>query len=685
MGHGLRLRNVGIVAHVDAGKTTITENMLFLSGKIRSMGSVDKGTAHTDWLEIERQRGISVRSASTSFIWNEIQINLIDTPGHVDFSAEIERSVRVLDGAVLVVSAVEGVQAQTELIWKALRNMKVPTIIYINKIDRMGSDVSRVLGEIKKLLSVRAVPIQTVTGEGTADPEIMEMFSRNKPAAETAGKQPNKEDYINIEQSSKVIRENEFVTFLKDKLIEALAENDDELLNKYLEGIAIEESILHDSLIRQTGKSMIFPVLFGSALKGIGVKQLLDNIANLLPTPAGSVQNPVSGIVFKLEHDKTMGRIAHIRLYNGIIKNRDVVYNATRDTYEKVNQIRKFIAPRYEDTGVLNAGDIASVYGLESARVGDCIGNAQGLPPECRMAAPLLKVQVIPQNESQYPQLAAGLQELSEEDPLLDLEWIKNERELHIKIMGLIQLEVLTSIIKDRFGINVTFSKPSVIYKETPAKAGEGFVSYTMPKPCWAVLRFKIEPGPRGSGLSYSAQVRDEEIFQRYQNQVEKTVPEALKQGMYGWEVTDLKVTLVEGQHHLMHTHPLDFIVATPMGIMDGLANTGTTLLEPILWFRISAPEGAADKVLGDIIQMRGEFESPVISEGHFTVEGTVPVATSLEYPIRLGIISGGRGTIVTNFSGYRECPVELGTTTPRRGINPLDRPKYILSVRNAL
>jgi small GTP-binding protein domain len=674
MEYGTNLRNVGIVAHVDAGKTTITENMLYLSGKIRSMGSVDKGTAHTDWLSIERERGISVRSASTSFMWNNTQINLIDTPGHVDFSAEIERSLRVLDGVVLVVSAVEGVQAQTELIWNAARKMKIPAVIFINKIDRTGSDIHRVLDDIRNLLTSMTAPIQIVCDEGTTDPRAFSIF--------TDGNVKDKPSHILCENQNNT---KEILETARNGLVEVLAENDDGLLSKYVEGVDIDDGTLYEILIRQTRNSLVCPVLFGSAIKGIGIESLLDAIVEMLPPPTCDPEKDVSGIVFKLEHDKTMGSIAHIRLYNGIIKNRDVVFNATRETYDKVNQIRKVISPKYEDTGVLYAGDIASVCGLDSARVGDVIGSSEGLPPECRMATPLLKVQAVPENENQFPQLVSAMQELSDEDPLLDLEWIKEERELHVKIMGLIQLEVLTSIIRDRFNINVAFSKPSVIYKETPSKEGEGFVAYTMPKPCWAILRFKIEPGPRGSGLSYSAHVRDEDIFQRYQNQVEKTVPEALKQGMFGWEVTDLKVTLVEGQHHLMHTHPLDFIVATPMGIMDGLANTGTTLLEPVVSYRISVPDNIGDKVISDIVQMRGEFDTPVINKGTFTVEGTLPVSTSLEYPIRLGIVSGGRGTIATNFSGYRECPPELGATTPRRGVNPLDRSKYILSVRNAL
>lgn len=651
----INLRNIGIVAHVDAGKTTVTEHMLYLSGAVRSLGSVDKGTAHTDWLEIERERGISVRSASVSFPWRNVNINLIDTPGHVDFSAEVERSLRVLDGVVLVISAVEGVQAHTEVLWKALRKKNIPTLLFVNKVDRAGSEVGRVLTEIRSMLTSDIVPVQQVGGEGTEDPQIFDLLSEE-------GDLPDREE-----------------------ILERLAGVDEGLLEKYVSGEHISSKELTEKLRIYTKSGQVNPVFFGAAKKGIGIAALMDGVVEFLPAPMGDVQSPVSGVVFKLENDKTMGRIAHVRLYGGTVRNRDTVYNRTQDVNEKVTQIRKVYAQKHEDTGVVYAGDIASVCGLSRARIGDILGSAEDIPPAHSMALPVLTVQAFPGSEAEYPQLVSALQELSDEDPLLDLQWLKEERELHIKIMGVIQLEVLTSLLKSRFNLQVSFGKPSVIYKETPTQAGEGFVAYTMPKPCWAILRFKIEPGERGSGITYASTVREERILARYQNQVEKTIPEALKQGLYGWEVTDLNITLVDGEHHVMHTHPLDFVVATPMALMNGLVNTGTTLLEPIQRFRISVPEEVGSKVLGDILQMRGAFDSPTITRGVFTVEGNVPVATSLEYPIKLGAVSSGRGVLTTQFAGYRECPLELGATTPRRGINPLDQAKYILSIRKAL
>jgi ribosomal protection tetracycline resistance protein len=428
----------------------------------------------------------------------------------------------------------------------------------------------------------------------------------------------------------------------------------------------------------------LFPVLTGAAAKGLGVDRLLDAVVDCLPAPAGDPDGPVAGLVFKLEHDPTMGRIAFVRLFSGTLRNRDAVANATQGTPEKVTQIRRILASRHEDTGELRAGEVGSVCGLQ-ARIGDVLGEPEGVPDGCRLAVPLLTVQAFAAQEAEFPRLVAALKELADEDPLLDLQWLREERELHLRIMGVIQMEVLASLLRTRFGLEASFGSPSVIYRETPARAGEGYVEYTMPKPCWAVLRFALEPGERGSGVEFRSVVRDDELFQRYQNQVRRTLPEALKQGLHGWEVTDLRITLVAGQHHLVHTHPLDFAVATPMGIMDALEATGTTLLEPMLDCAIAVPAALGNRVIGDILQMRGTFESPEIAGDTFRIQARLPVATSLDYPTRLGSLSGGRGLLATRFAGYQECPLEQGATCPRRGIDPRDRARYILAARKAL
>ncbi|OXS58296.1 GTP-binding protein [Cohnella sp. CIP 111063] len=658
------MRNVGIFAHVDAGKTTTTEQMLYRSGRIRSLGSVDDGTAQTDWLEVERTRGISVRSAVTRFEWKGVRINLVDTPGHVDFLSEVERSLRVMDGAVLIVSSVEGVQAQTEVIWQALRDLGIPTLLYMNKLDRTGAEPERVLGEIHRLLSANAVPVQScgdVEGAFSGPIELLQVGEE----ARAAWSEQARAD--------------------RERLAEKIAERDDALLERYFERGSLDDSELIPALQDGVRRCELFPVLYGASNRGIGVDALMDAIVGLLPPPEGNEEKPLSGVVFKLDKDPTMGRLAYVRLYGGVLRNRDTVRNHSLNIEEKVTQIRKMDGQRSEDVGILKAGDIAVVCGWSRVRIGDIIGVSEGVPGVRRLAEPLLTVQAHWRSEAEYPAVVAALQELADEDPYLDVQWLQEDRELHLRVMGPIQVEVLGQMLLSRYGLEVNFGEPSVIYKETPAQKGEGFVAYTMPKPCWAILRFVIEPGERGSGLEYRSIVRPERLLDSYQNEVARRVPEALEQGLKGWPVTDLKVTLIEGEHHVWHTHPLDFVVATPMGIMDGLVNTGTILLEPMLRFRLSTPEEFGGKLMSELSVMRGEFDMPVVRQGRMELEGRLPVATSLDFPARLGSMTKGRGTLTTYFDGYQECPRDVNAERSRRGVNPLDTSKYILATRNAL
>ncbi|MCC3375082.1 translation factor GTPase family protein [Cohnella sp. REN36] len=653
------LRNVGLFAHVDAGKTTTTEQMLYRSGRIRAPGSVDAGTAQTDWLEVERARGISVRAAVTRFEWRDVGVNLVDTPGHVDFLSEVERSLRVMDGAVLIVSAVEGVQAQTEVIWQALRELRIPTLIYVNKMDRIGADPAAVVAQVRRLLSADAVPAQAPQGAEATFAGARSLTESDEALA--AG--------------------GPFGTLLA----EAVAERDERLLAHYLEEGTLPCAEVSAALTARARRGELFPILFGASGKGIGVGALMDAIVHLLPSPGGDPDADVAGVVFKLERDPVMGRVAYVRLYGGTIRNRDTVRNATQDTTDKVTQIRKIDGRKAEDVGLLQAGDIAAVCGWSRARIGDFVGSPAGVPGERRMAVPLLTVQAHWQNEAEYPAVVAAFQELADEDPHLDLQWLQDERELHLKVMGPIQTEVLASVLQSRFGLAVTFGAPSVIYKETPAGMGEGYVAYLAPKPCWAILRFSIEPLPRGSGLVYASTVRGERLLESYRNEVARRVPEALQQGLRGWEVTDLKVTLIEGEHHVWHTHPLDFVIATPMGIMDGLARIGTRLLEPLLRFRLSVPEEFGGKVMNELIVMRGVFETPVLAGERMEIEGVLPVATSLDFPARLGSMTKGRGVLSTSFGGYQESPPDVDAERKRRGANPLDQARYILAARSAL
>ena len=645
------IRNIGILAHVDAGKTTLTENMLFLSGSVRAAGNVDKGTSLSDALDVEKKRGISVRSAALSFSWRETQVNLIDTPGHVDFSAEVERALRVLDGAVLVLSAVEGIQAQSEPIWSALEAMQIPTLLFINKIDRMGADPEAVLEAIQREWSAGIVPIYRAANTGDNDAAIVDLLSGRPDAM----------------------------------LTESIAECDDLLLEEYLEGAALGADPLRAGLARATHRRALFPALCGSAKNDVGTVELLDAIIDYLPNANSAVDEPVSGVVFRIDHDAKLGRIAGVRLYRGRLQNRDNIENVTAQRTEKITQIKKSFLNKYEDTGVLEAGDIGFLCGLPAAQIGDILGDPDPVPATYALSAPLLSVQVQARDAADHTRLEEALQQLSSEDPHLGFKRFAEERELHLKIMGVIQTEIVTEILRARFGIDAIFSEPTVVYKETPKQSGYGAEAYTMPKPCWAIVKYLIEPGARGSGLVYASEVGVDKIRRKSQEEIEANITEALKQGIQGWEVTDLKVTLVDGSSHLVHSRPGNFVIATNMAMLKGLSETGTTLLEPILAYRISAADEYMGKITADIIEMRGTFEPAEMDNGLFVLRGRVPLATSMDYAMRLSGITSGKAKYSIRFDGYEPCPPGEGVRRDYKGISPLDRSKYILMMRGAI
>ncbi|MCX6267229.1 MAG: TetM/TetW/TetO/TetS family tetracycline resistance ribosomal protection protein [Bacteroidetes bacterium] len=647
------IRNIAIMAHADAGKTTITEQFLFLGGQVQRAGSVDQGTAQTDFLPVERERGISVRSAHTSLEWNETLVNLIDTPGHVDFSADVERILRIPDGVVLVISAVEGVQAHTETLWAALRERHIPVIFFLNKLDRVGADSENVIHSIERELKIRPLCLQKVEEEGENGVSITGLWS--------AG-------------------------YMAEKIIEQIVSTDEDLLNNYLEGASHAFDVLDHRMTQLIQSCDVYPLLLGSAKLGLGIEELLNAVINYIPASLTDAESPLSALVYGIGHDKLMGKIAHVRLYHGRIKNRDVIFNSTRQIAEKVTQVRRIFPGRHVDIGMVEAGDIAGISGLSGAKVGDLLGFAHDdIPKEYKMRPPLLTVQIKAVQKKDYSALADALMELDSEDPSLDFEWLREEAEMHVKIMGWIQMEVLERILSDRFGIAARFENPTVIYKETPAKAGEGFVQYWMPKPCWAIMKFRIEPGERGSGVVYQSFISVNDVQQKYQNEVERSISGALKQGIKGWEVTDIRISLIEGEDHPMHSRAGDFAIATPMGIMNGLVNTGTTLLEPMIRFQINATEDLLGAISSDITRMRGSFSSPAIDNSRFILTGIVPLATSLDYPVKLSSRSGGKARVSMHFDGFRECLDELGVIRPFKGISPLDTAKYILKARRAI
>ena len=664
--------NIGILAHVDSGKTTLTEQILYHTGAIRSAGSVDLGTTATDHLTIERERGISVRTSTASTTHRGVTFNLIDTPGHVDFAGEVERSLAALDYAILIVSAVEGVRAHTENLLKALDKANLPALVFINKIDRAGCNIESILSDLSSLTSRTPLLLSHTKGEETAEAKVS--LYQN-------------EDF---DQS----------------VTEALCDLSEEAEEAFLSDAALSHERAESLLREHIAACQLLPVLCGSAKLSVGVKELLDFMTSYMPSATRRATDSLCGVIFKIEHDKTMGKVSHIRLFGGKITNRDeitllspiaetkpeereeneaVALEEKEAPREKVSQIRKFIGAKYSDAGEVAAGDIAALCGLSSAKSGHFIGSfVQGASPT--LATPFLRVQVTPKDSSpeEIPRLAEALMQLSDEEPYINAKWENGQKEIVINTTGRIQVEVIESLLHERYKIAANFSPPTVIYKETPAKAGFAYADYTMPKPCWAVVQFKFEPMPRGYGVSYHGKLPSNQCFYRYQTHIRTSFNRCLEQGLYGWEVTDFKCTLVGGEHHTIHTHPLDFFVCTPMAFMNGMQSLGSTLLEPLLLMRMTAPAELYGKLAGEIIRMGGEHESPVMHGTSITLEAIVPAATSMDFPQKLASLSSGKAVLNTSFYGYRECRDGKEHISPRRGVNPLDRSKWILWARGA-
>lgn len=667
-----KIHNIGILAHVDSGKTTLTEQLLYLTGAIRRAGSVDSGTAATDSLSIEKQRGISVRTATASTQWKNVTVNIIDTPGHVDFAGEVERALYALDYAVVVISAVEGVRAHTEAILNSLECAKLPCIIFINKTDRAGSDVASVVNELKQVFSRSCLLLSKVENEGEENFTVSGISGEDFAASAT----------------------------------EALADICDEAEEAFLCDEILSEKRSAELIKEAVSSCRLAPVFCGSAKHSVGIKEFADFIVEYMPSSERRATENLCGVVFKIEHDKALGKVSHIRLFGGEIANRDEIELISPQTAdksdstdenaaveiedkpairEKVSQIKSFSGAKYTDSGIVKGGDIAAVCGLPSAKTGFFVGSL-AVSENARLVNPFLRVRVVPSDGDlqKLPSLAAALGELSDEEPYIDAKWENGQQEITISTTGKIQLEVIDTLLKERYGLDAGFSSPTVIYKETPAAKGLARASYTMPKPCWAVVEFMFEPMPRGYGVSYHGRLPSNQCFYRYQSHIRTSFNSCLEQGLYGWEVTDFKCTLVGGEHHTIHTHPLDFFVCTPMAFMNGLSQLGSTVLEPLLKIRINAPSELSGKMLSEIIRMGGECDSPVIRSQTMTLEAIVPVATSMDFPARLAVLSSGKAVLSQSFYGYRECRDGLEHVNPRRGVNPLDRSKWILYARGA-
>ena len=646
---------IGILAHVDAGKTSITESLLHHSGATKSLGSVDKGSAITDGLSMEKSRGISIKASSVNFSWGNCSFQLVDTPGHIDFVAEVDRTLSILDGVILVVSAKEGVQAHTLNLWESLMERNLPVIVFFNKIDRAGVDIERVFLDFQKDLGAKLFALNY---PDLSDPD----FTKLEPFT-------NGKDYLDA--------------IILDKSLENLAECDETFFEQYLEGETSDLLQILERGKQQFKTRALYGAIFGSAKLDLGIEDLLNSISTLISQPKDYFFMPAAR-VFKVTFDEKKGRLAYIKSYGGELKSKDVIRSQELDKDVKINQIFKPHLGELVQVSELLKGEIGVITTSDIILSGDVLGSENLTDAYAKIGKAILGVEVVAQDDKDYQKLGEALEILNVEDPILDFKWFKEEKEFHLKILGPIQTEVLKENLMQRWGIEAEFLKPKVIYKETPSKSAQGYVRYWMPKPCWAIMTFLIEPAPLGSGVSFTSNVRTTDISNKYINEVKRAIPWSLKQGIHGYEVTDLKITLTEGSEHNVHSNPGDFLLATPMGVLRGLENAGTDLLEPMYAFEIKAKQDVLGAVSSDLNQMGSEIDSTEFDNDYFILKGRVSVAEAMNYSIKFNATTSGKGRLKLTLDGYKKTTTTTDKIRGYKGVSPLDESQWILHMRGA-
>lgn len=644
--------NIGIVAHVDAGKTTVTENLLYYSGVIKEVGRVDSGNTKTDSMELERKRGISIKSSPISFNWKDVKINIIDTPGHVDFISEVERSLSVLDGAILIVSAKEGIQAQTRILFESLKALKIPTIIFINKIDRIGAAYEKLLKELKTNLSDKIVRLQNAYEIGSKAAYLGELFEENEAL----------EDIINV-----------------------ISKLDNELLEAYAGDIKISKIELENKVSFYAKKGLIYPVLCGSGLLGLGIENLLEGILRFLPKAEGNNQNRLSAVVFKIQRENFNEKKVYVRLYEGTIALRDTIEIENKNVVEKVKKIKVLEKGNLIEKTNISAGDIGVLYGLKDVQIGEVIGSPCNKIKNISIAKPTLKAKIWPVNKGNNSKLFEALTILAEEDPLLQLEKDDLENEIYINLFGAIQMEILKSMLEDFYDIKVEFSETMTIYKETPIGVGSARAFIYESSPFAAGVGIVVEPIKRGQGVKYESKVSYGSLSKPFQNAVEEAVLKTCKQGLLGWEVTDIKVTFDFSQYCSVNSTPSDFRNLVPMVLMEALNNAKTTLLEPYYEFELVVPKEVSGRALSELRKMRASVMESDIKGDDFAVKGLIPVDTSKNYNLKLASYTEGTGVFFTKFYGYKKDFLNLGKSRKKTMVDPLNKKMYLMYKLNAV
>jgi ribosomal protection tetracycline resistance protein len=654
--------NLGIVAHVDAGKTTLTERLLYEAGVIDEIGSVDAGTTQTDTLALERQRGITIKSAVTSFALGDVHVNLIDTPGHPDFIAEVERVLSVLDGAVLVISAVEGVQPQTRILMRALQRLRIPTLLFVKKIDRAGADDERVLQAISERLGAAVVPMSMPNGLGARDASV-------EPIVDDSA------------------------------LHEVLAENDEALLAAFVnDGSRVSHGRLLEELASQTQRVLVHPVFFGSALTGAGVDAVMTGIAELLPSSTGDPDAAPSASVFKIERAQNGEKVAYVRMFSGTIRTRDRV-SLGSDLEAKVTAIAVFDEGPAVQRQAVAAGGVAKLWGLGEVQIGDRIGEAGTAPARPQFPPPTLESVVAARNADDRARLRSALTQLAEQDPLINVQQNEVLNEDSVSLYGEVQKEVIESTLVTDYGLDVEFQDPTPIHIERPRRTGEAIqILYKDSNPFRATVGLRIDPAAPSSGIEFrldidtlTAPLYLYKTLTSFSEHMEQYVRDTLREGLCGWQVTDCVVTMTSCAYSVPDGPPSkrgplstssDYRKLTPIVLMDALEQARTAVCEPVLQVRLEVPAESVGAVIATIGQLGATAEMESLRGDLATVDTILSILAAQQLQRELSRLTSGEGVLESTFLGYEpvsgDPPARQRTT-----VNPLHRDEYMLQVSN--
>ncbi len=671
-----RTRNIGIMAHIDAGKTTATERILYYTGITHKLGEVHDGTATMDWMEQEQERGITITSAATTCIWGDHRINIIDTPGHVDFTAEVERSLRVLDGAVALFGAVEGVEPQSETVWRQADKYRVPRIGFVNKMDRPGADFPRVLDMIRTKLRATPVAVQLPLGEEDKFRGVIDLIDQKAIVFrdETLGAD------FEIEEIPEELRSN--AAAYRDLMLETIAEVDDKLFEKYVNGGEVTREEIQRAIRKGTIAIKFVPVLCGAAFKNKGIQQLLDAVVSYLPSPLdippvngiaregskppvrnASDDEPFSALVFKIMTDPFVGQLAFFRVYSGHLKSGTAVFNSRLDSTERVGRLLKMHANKREEIKEVYCGDIAAAVGLKNVSTGDTICDR--LHPiileAIEFPAPVISVAIEPKTKADQEKLGLSLDKLIREDPTFKVHTDQDTGQTIISGMGELHIEILVDRMVREFGVAANIGRPQVAYRETVRERAEAvgrFIRQTGGRGQYGDVKIVLEPQPPGTGFEFVNKIVGGAIPKEYISPIERGVREALESGVLaGYEVVDVKVTLVDGSYHEVDSSEIAFKIAGSMALKEAARRAKPVLLEPMMRVEVVVPEDFMGAITGDLHARRGRVEATEARLGSTIIQCRVPLSEMFGYSTELRSMTQGRATYSMHFSHYEEAP----------------------------